>query len=178
VFLNNSEVRTEKSNTGYSSPAKLAVWSRVSIVSRKYQRQTGDAFWTGRPQEDLMRTGLKTLAMLGTILAGTVGFAAAQDGRYYDRDDYGYQKRYYDHDGFRRGMHEAREFGFRDGSAVAREDSFRGKPFNPNPRGRFDDADHGYRREFGSKHEYREHYREAYREAYQRSYRGNEGYYR
>jgi hypothetical protein len=75
-------------------------------------------------------------------------------------------------------MHEAREFGFRDGTTVAREDSYRGKPFNPNPRGRYDDADHGYRREFGSKHEYREHYIEAYRAAYQRSYRGYGGYYR
>jgi hypothetical protein len=125
-----------------------------------------------------MRISFKTLAMLATVLAGTAGIAAAQDGRYYDRDDYRYQNRYYDNGGFRHGMHEAREFGFRDGATVAREDSYRGKPFNPNPRGRYDDADHGYRREFGSKHEYREHYIEAYRAAYQRSYRGYGGYYR
>jgi hypothetical protein len=137
-----------------------------------------------------MRNTFKTLAMLGTMLAGTVGFAAAQDGRYYDSDDYrydnraydnndyGYNNRYYNRESFWHGMHEAREFGFRDGAAVAREDSYRGKPFNPNPRGRYDDADHGYRHEFGSKHEYREHYIEAYREGYQRSYRGYGGYYR
>jgi hypothetical protein len=125
-----------------------------------------------------MRISFKTLAMIATMLAGTAGIAAAQDGRYYDRDDYRYQNRYYDNGGFRHGMHEAREFGFRDGATVAREDSYRGKPFNPNPRGRYDDADHGYRREFGSKHEYREHYIEAYRAAYQRSYRGYGGYYR
>jgi hypothetical protein len=137
-----------------------------------------------------MKTSFKSLAIIATMLAGTAGIAAAQDGGYYARDgyrydnraydnnDYGYNNRYYNHDGFRHGMHEAREFGFRDGAAVAREDSYRGKPFNPNPRGRFDDADHGYRREFGNKHEYREHYSEAYRAGYQRSYRGNDGYYR
>ena len=133
-----------------------------------------------------MRTSFKTLAAIATLLAGTAGIAAAQDGRYYDNDDYRYENRSYDRyenrdygrDSFRHGIHEAREFGFRDGSAVAREDSYRGKPFNPNPRGRFDDADHGYRRAFGNKHEYREHYTEAYREAYQRSYRGYNNYYR
>jgi hypothetical protein len=136
-----------------------------------------------------MRTNFKTLAMLGTMFAGTVGFAAAQDGRYYHHDDdYRYESRSYDRDddryenrdygrgSFRYGMHEAREFGFRDGTSVARQDLWSRKPFNPNPRGRFDDADHGYRREFGSRHEYREHYIEAYREAYQRAFRRNDRY--
>ena len=139
-----------------------------------------------------MRTSFKTLAMIATVLAGTAGIAAAQDGRYYDRDDYRYDNRAYDNDDYRyqnrydnrydsrgnfwQGMHQAREFGFRDGSAVAREDSFRGKPFNPNPRGRYDDADHGYRRQFGNKHEYRERYTDAYRAGYQRSYRGYDRY--
>jgi hypothetical protein len=146
-----------------------------------------------------MRTSFKTLAMIVTVLAGTAGIAAAQDGRYYDHDDYRYDNRSYDNDdyryqnrydnryngqdNFRQGMHEAREEGFRDGSAVAREDMWRGKPFNPNPRGRFDDADHGYRSDFGNKHEYREHYTDAYRDGYQRNYRArnyreNDRYYR
>jgi hypothetical protein len=142
-----------------------------------------------------MKTSLKTLAMIAAVVAGTAGIAAAQDGRYYDHDDYRYDNRsydrgdyrsdnrYYDHNNFRQGMQEAREFGSRDGSAVAREDRWRGKPFNPNPRGRFDDADHGYRSQFGNKHEYREHYMDAYREGYQRTYsgrnyRGNDRYYR
>jgi hypothetical protein len=143
-----------------------------------------------------MRTSFKTLATIATLLAGTAGIAAAQDGRHYDRDDYGYQSRPYDDDdyryenrsydryenrdfgsdNFRQGMHEAREFGARDGSSVARQDLWSRKPFNPNPRGRFDDADHGYRREFGSLHEYREHYTEAYRQAYERSFRRNDRY--
>jgi len=108
------------------------------------------------------------------LLAGSVGYAAAQDWRY-DRDD----NRYYDnddyHDSFERGMHAAREFGFRDGQEAARGDLWAGKPFNPNPRGRFDDADHGYRREFGSKHEYRERYAQAYRDGYERAF--NNGRY-
>src|ERR1700719_2224882 len=150
---------------------------------------------SGAPQEELMRTSFKTLAMIATVLAGTAGIAVAQDGddhyndgrysnrddyrydnRSYDNDDYRYQNRYdnrYDgRDNFRQGMQEAREEGFRDGAAVAREDMWRGKPFNPNPRGRYDDADHGYRSEFGNKHEYREHYIDAYREGYQRNYSG------
>jgi hypothetical protein len=132
-------------------------------------------------QEDSMRSRIIMTALVIAVLAGTAGYAAAQDyrydrdgDRYYDRDD----NRYYDRDDrFRSGFHVAREFGFRDGSAVAREDMWRGKPFNPNPRGRYDDADHGYRREFGNKHEYREHYSEAYRAGYQNTFRGR-GYYR
>lgn len=132
-----------------------------------------------------MRSKLTTAALALTVLAGTAGYAAAQDYRYYDRDDYGYYDRdnyrYYDrddyryygrYDGYHRGFHAAREFGSRDGAAVAREDMWRGKPFNPNPRGRYDDADHGYRREFGSRHQYREHYAQAYREGYQSTFRG------
>lgn len=133
---------------------------------------------------------IKMAAMVIAVLAGTAATGAAQDGRYYDRDDnryhdrddYRYQNGYYNQygygdDNFRQGMHVAREFGYRDGAEVARQDSWRGKGFNPNPRGRYDDADHGYRREFGSKHEYREHYIDAYREGYQENYGGN-GYYR
>jgi hypothetical protein len=132
-----------------------------------------------------MNRKIKMAALVLAVVAGTVGYAAAQDyrysdrddNRYSDRDDYRYQDRYHDrddgrYDHFRRGIHAAREFGFRDGAEVARGDMLRGKPFNPNPRGRFDDADHGYNRAFGNKHEYREHYTEAYREGYQSTFRG------
>ncbi len=119
-----------------------------------------------------MNTRIKTVLTLALALAGTTGIAAAQDYRYYDRDDYGYYNRGDWHDG----MRAARQFGWQDGSQVAREDMWRGKPFNPNPRGPYDDADHGYRREFGSIHEYREHYTRAYRDAYANAFRSN-GYY-
>jgi len=132
-----------------------------------------------------MKSKLTLAALAFAVCAGTIGYASAQDYRYYDRDDYGYQ-RSYDHDryrdgnryDFREGMHTAREIGYRDGAQVAREDSWRGKPFNPNPRGH-NHADRGYEREFGSRHEYREQYAQAYYDGYSRAYQGyRNGYYR
>ena len=125
-----------------------------------------------------MKRKLSLAALVFAMFAGTVGYAAAQDWRYGDRDD----NRYYDRDDYRygnfhRGMEVAREVGFNDGRQTARADLYYGKPFNPNPRGRLDDADHGYRHEFGSKHEYREHYTEAYREGYESVFY-RRGYYR
>ena len=124
-----------------------------------------------------MKPKFRVVAMAIALLAGTAGYAAAQNWGY-DRDD----NRYYDNDGYRgnfeRGMHVAREFGFRDGLEAGRGDLWAGKPFNTNPRGRFDDADHGYRREFGAKHEYRERYTQAYREGYERAYNNGRNYRR
>ena len=48
--------------------------------------------------------------------------------------------------------------GYQDGMSQAREDAYRNKPFNPNPRGKYDDRDHGYRREFGNKSSYKAQY--------------------
>ena len=124
-----------------------------------------------------MKRRLRSALLACAVLAGSVGYALAEDHSYYDRDDYGYDHDdyRYDHDeyreNFRRGMHVANQIGFRDGAQVAREDLWKRKPFNPRPRGRYDDADHGYRREFGSIHEYREHYADAYREGYIRTFR-------
>ncbi|HJT68677.1 MAG TPA: hypothetical protein VJ731_00680 [Terriglobales bacterium] len=120
-----------------------------------------------------MNIGIKTALALALAFAGTIGIAAAQDYGYYNRGNYGY----YDRGDFREGMRTARQFGWSDGSQVAREDMWRGKPFNPNPRGPYDDADRGYRREFGSIHQYRERYSQAYRQAYASTFR-NRGYYR
>jgi hypothetical protein len=133
-----------------------------------------------------MKNKLAWAALALAVVTGTSGLAAAQDGRYNDRDDNRYydrdDDRYNDRDGYRydsygRGLSVARDFGFRDGSQVAREDMWNRKPFNPNPRGRYDDADHGYSRQFGNKHEYREQYSEAYRDGYMSTFRGR-GYYR
>jgi len=133
-----------------------------------------------------MKNKLAWAALALAVVTGASGLAAAQDGRYYDhddnryydRDDYRYNDRDgYRYDSYRGGPNVARDFGFRDGSQVAREDLWNRKPFNPNPRGRYDDADHGYRRQFGNKHEYREQYSEAYRDGYTSTFRGR-GYYR
>src|SRR5579863_5325748 len=117
-----------------------------------------------------MKNKLALAALVLAVVTSASGLAAAQDGRYGDRDD----NRYYDSAaGYQRGFDVARDFGFRDGAQVAREDMWKGKPFNPNPRGRYDDADHGYRSQFGNKHEYREQYSAAYRNGYQSTFRRN-----
>ena len=67
------------------------------------------------------------------------------------------------------GSREAYDFGFQDGAAVAREDQYKRKPYNPEPRGKYDDRDHGYRREYGDKNAYRATYSEGYRAGYQRT---------
>ena len=56
--------------------------------------------------------------------------------------------------------------GWNDGSSVAQSDLGSGKNYNSNPRGRYDDADHGYRREFGDKHAYKSEYTAGYRAGY------------
>jgi hypothetical protein len=62
--------------------------------------------------------------------------------------------------------------GYQDGVSMAREDQYRNKSFNPNPRGRFDDRDHGYRREYGDKGAYKAEYTDGYRAGYQATYNG------
>ena len=123
---------------------------------------------------------LRMGAMIIASLAGTAAYATAQDYRYPDSDD----NRYYDHDrgydnrydGFREGQRTARQFGYRDGAQVAREDVWNHKRFNPRPRGKFDDADHGYRHEFGDKRQYRDEYKEAYQAGYQREFQEHGSY--
>jgi hypothetical protein len=61
---------------------------------------------------------------------------------------------------------KAYQIGFRDGASVAREDATRGKPYNPNPRGRYDDEDHGYRG-YGDKRAYQAEYARGYRGGYE-----------
>lgn len=58
-------------------------------------------------------------------------------------------------------------FGYQDGASVAREDIYKNKPYNPNPRGKYDDADHGYRSKYGDKSAYRAQYSNGYRAGYE-----------
>jgi len=64
----------------------------------------------------------------------------------------------------------ALNFGYQDGASVAREDLYKGKPYNPNPRGKYDNADHGYRNEYGDKNAYREQYSNGYRNGYESAF--------
>jgi hypothetical protein len=95
------------------------------------------------------------------------GFQSGYDsvrGRWRDggRDDYGH--------GWR-GRSPAYDIGYQDGRSMAREDWARGKRFNSNPRGPYDDRDHGYRREYGDKRYYKDQYTEGYRQGYEAGYR-------
>ena len=141
----------------------------------------------------MMTNKIRLAALALAVVAGSASLAAAQDyrygdrdddrysdrdNRYYDRDDYRYSDRDgYRDDNFNRGLHVAREVGFRDGADMAREDMWKNKRFNPKPRGRYDDLDHGYRHEFGSKQQYENRYDAAYREGYAHTFR-ERGYYR
>ena len=61
----------------------------------------------------------------------------------------------------------AHQIGFQDGASVAREDAARGKPYNPRPRGRYDDEDHGYSSAYGNKGAYKTQYANGYRAGYE-----------
>jgi hypothetical protein len=70
--------------------------------------------------------------------------------------------------GFYRGTGNiAYNFGYQDGASVAREDLYKRKPYNPYPRGKYDDADHGYHSEYGDKNAYRAQYSNGYRSGYE-----------
>lgn len=82
-----------------------------------------------------------------------------------DRDDY-YRGERLDGSDSRIGYNA----GYQDGAEIAREDLYNNKRFNSEPRGRFDDRDHGYRREYGDKNFYKQQYTEGYRAGYQATY--------
>ena len=79
-------------------------------------------------------------------------------GSYYGSENYGSYTRV------------AYDTGYQDGVTMAREDLYKDKPFNPNPRARFDDRDHGYRREYGNKNDYKSEYTDGYRAGYQATF--------
>lgn len=79
---------------------------------------------------------------------------------YYGSGSYGYNSR----NGY--------DIGYQDGVTIAREDLNKNKSFNPNPRARFDDRDHGYRREYGDKNAYKAQYTDGYRAGYEATFNG------
>lgn len=87
-----------------------------------------------------------------------------------DRDDGYYGSSWHGgRDGYR---NPAFNIGYQDGSTVARQDMESRKPFNPSPRGAYDDRDHGYSREYGDKDQYRSEYSNGYRSGYESTFRG------
>jgi flagellar biosynthesis/type III secretory pathway protein FliH len=85
-----------------------------------------------------------------------------RDEGIYDRGDYA---------GYDYGRNIGYQAGYQDGLRKAREDIDKDKPFNANPRGEYDDRDHGYRREYGDKNNYRSQYTRGYRDGYESAFR-------
>lgn len=65
----------------------------------------------------------------------------------------------------------AQDFGYRDGRLMGEKDRRSRKDFRPEKNENYEHADHGYRREFGSKNSYKEQYRQAFVQGYQDAYR-------
>jgi hypothetical protein len=107
------------------------------------------------------------------------GFESERPGWRGDRDgdrDYRYRNYGYSGNGYYgNNAYDSRvgyDTGYQDGVTMAREDQYKNKPFNPNPRARFDDRDHGYRREYGDKNSYKAQYTDGYRAGYQATFNG------
>ena len=73
--------------------------------------------------------------------------------------------------GWQNGDNPGYRFGYEDGANAARSDLARGKSYNSRPRGRYDDRDRGYRREYGSRDRYKDDYTAGYRAGYDANYR-------
>src|SRR5437667_421045 len=102
-----------------------------------------------------MTRQIKFAALLTIMTLALGGLARAQ----WDDDDDDY---------YQRGNGaQARQSGYQDGASVAREDAARGKPYNPRPRGRYDDEDHGYSSAYGNKGAYKTQYANGYRAGYE-----------
>ena len=90
-------------------------------------------------------------------------------GGYYPNGGYGYPSGGYGNYG--RG-NSAYNFGYQDGAMVARQDMSENKPYHPDVRGKYEDADHGYNSAYGDKQSYRAQYMTGYRQGYMSAYRG------
>ncbi len=60
--------------------------------------------------------------------------------------------------------------GYEDGLIVGGKDRRKNKDFRPSKHERYEDADHGYSHDYGSKKEYKREYREGFMAGYQRGY--------
>lgn len=67
----------------------------------------------------------------------------------------------------------ATDIGYRDGVAAGRNDLRAGKDYRPDKHESYEHADHGYRKEYGDKGQYKEEYRKAYTRGYQDAFRAN-----
>jgi len=127
-------------------------------ATRGYQRWMGPVGWYQRGYQEGYSNGFRSGYQ---SVGGRRG-----DGDRDDRWRRGGWGGAYDPDRIGYGGNVASRFGYEDGSTAAREDIQHRKPYNSRPRGRFDDCDRGYRREYGSKDQYKAEYANAYRSGY------------
>lgn len=120
-----------------------------------YQRSMGPVSWFQRGYQEGYRNGFQS------------GYESVNPQRGDDdRDD-----RYRRVGPFYRGYNSpAYNIGYQDGVRMADHDLDKNNRFDPSPRGPFDDKDHGYRREYGDKSEYKAEYSNGYRTGYEATY--------
>ena len=155
---------------------------RDGLEHGRYDRSSGFRYNTHSQQYDDARDGYQSWMGSYSQFKSAFrngyneGYRAGYSGNAYyrrdgDRDDF----RSFHHDNWRgnsgRSNNIAFENGRIDGSTQARSDLDHRKSFNPNPRGRYDDEDHGYRRELGDKNAYKADYTAGYRAGYQSVFR-------
>ncbi len=121
-------------------------------VTRGYKDWMGPVSWYQRGYQEGYRNGFRD------AYRNTAGWG---DG---DRDDWR-------GGGWENSGNVAYRFGYDDGALAARSDLEKGKSYNSKPRGRYEDRDHGYRREYGSRDQYKAEYTNGYRAGYDANYR-------
>jgi hypothetical protein len=92
-----------------------------------------------------------------------------RDNRSYSNGDRGYNGGY-GGGSYGRGNNPAYDIGYRDGQAVGQKDRQHGKAFRPDKNDQYEDADHGYNKQYGDKNQYKSMYRDAFQRGYQDGY--------
>jgi len=135
-------------------------------ATRGYQQWMGPVSWFQRGYRDGYSNGFRN----GYLSASRGDGDGDRDYQPYYGGNYPYgNDPYYGNQTWSRG-NVAYNTGYQDGASVAREDRSSGKRYNPNPRGRYDDEDHGYRSEYGNKGAYKTQYASGYRTGYQATF--------
>lgn len=88
----------------------------------------------------------------------------------YNRGNYPYGQQGYPQGAF--GGNPGFRYGYSDGAKMASADMSQGKPFNPEPRGKYNDRDGGYQSVDGDKNAYKVQYSDGYRAGYQATFGG------
>src|SRR5438874_565302 len=94
------------------------------------------------------------IALLALFFSGAMAVtqAVAQDAGYYT--NWGYSDVAFDS-------------GYRDGLSAGRKDFSERKDYRPEKHDSYEDGDHGYRKSFGTKEQYKEQYRKGFLRGYE-----------